>query len=119
MLASGSAAADTNGLYLPPAPSGSGGEDSITTPSGLTCRQSLNTGGPILDLGITGARSNNQGNDHLFGNISEDDGFNAIGYARIVIPLGNRPERIDCSEVFELEIERLRKEVELLEAAIE
>jgi hypothetical protein len=38
----------------------------------------------------------------------------AMVYARVSIPLGKRPKRIDCSKVYELEIERLRQELELL-----
>ena len=38
----------------------------------------------------------------------------ALAYARVTMPLGKRPKRIDCSRVYELEIERLREEVALL-----
>lgn len=114
-FASVSSAAD--GVFLPPAPSGSGGQDSISTPGGLDCRQSLNTGGPILDLGFAGGAGQQRGKS-LFAT-EEDDDFFGLGYARIVIPLGERPKRIDCSQIFHMEVERLRRELELLEAAIE
>ena len=38
----------------------------------------------------------------------------ALAYARVTVPLGKQPKRIDCSRVYELEIERLREEVALL-----
>jgi hypothetical protein len=32
----------------------------------------------------------------------------ALAYARVTIPLGRKPKRIDCSQIYELEIARLR-----------
>jgi hypothetical protein len=43
----------------------------------------------------------------------------ALGYARLIIPLGRRPTRIDCAALYELEIERLRREIELLSIGLE
>ena len=38
----------------------------------------------------------------------------ATAYARLTIPLGQRPRRIDCTRLYELEIGRLRREIEML-----
>ena len=38
----------------------------------------------------------------------------ALGYARVTLPLGKKPKRIDCSRIYELEISRLREEIALL-----
>jgi hypothetical protein len=38
----------------------------------------------------------------------------AAVYGRVVIPLGKRPRRVDCTSLYELEIERLRMELELM-----
>lgn len=111
------AAEAADGLFLPAAPHESGGEDSITTPSGLSCRQSLNRGGPILDLGVGAIGGSAQGRSDLYD--THNDDATAIAYARIIIPLGEKPKRIDCSQIYLLEIERLRREIELLDAAIE
>jgi hypothetical protein len=46
--------------------------------------------------------------------INTDRDREAVAYARITIPLGKRPKRIDCSAIYELEIMKLRQEVELL-----
>jgi hypothetical protein len=35
-------------------------------------------------------------------------------YARVTIPIGKRPQRIDCTRVYELEIQKVQREVELL-----
>ena len=117
ILAGVSAAEAADGLFLPNPPNESGGEDSITTPSGLSCRQSLNRGGPILDLGVGAIGGAARGDNETY-RTRNDDGT-AIAYARIVIPLGERPPRIDCSRIYLLEIERLKREIELLDAAIE
>lgn len=34
-------------------------------------------------------------------------------YSRVVVPLGHSPKRVDCTRLHELEIERLRMELEL------
>lgn len=68
-------------------------------------------------MGIAGTSEFARNNNSFI--TDEEDDFSSIGYARVVIPLGTRPKRIDCSQIFELEIERLRKELELLDAAIE
>lgn len=119
ILAGVSAAKATDGLFLPSAPHESGGEDSITTPGGISCRQSLNRGGAILDLGIGAVAGTERDSNDLLDNRSRNRDASAVAYARIVIPLGERPNRIDCSKIFLLEIERLRREIELLDAAIE
>ena len=38
----------------------------------------------------------------------------ALAYARVTIPLGKQPKRIDCSRMYEWEIERLQEEIALL-----
>jgi hypothetical protein len=113
------AAAANNGVYLPPAPAGPGGEDSIETASGTRCRQSINSNGAYLDVGISGSAAKPV--DDIGRAFIADNGRDreALAYARVTIPLGNRPKRIDCSAVFELEIQRLKREIELLRMAAE
>ncbi|MEQ7872384.1 hypothetical protein ABDK56_00040 [Sphingomonas sp. ASV193] len=47
------------------------------------------------------------------------DGQQATGYARLTLPLGPRPKRIDCSRIYEMEIARMRREMELLQMAVQ
>lgn len=104
--------AGTQGVYLPPAPSGPGGEDSIETSSGTRCRQSLNSNGAYVDFGVMGsAASPSEGNRVGYSDTRDREG---MAYARITLPLGKRPERIDCTRVYDLEIEKLKREVEML-----
>lgn len=104
-----------DGLLLPPPPVGPGGEDSITTSEGVRCSQSINSSGGYLDLGIAGGDlstyySSNQ-------NVATNN--TAVGYARVIIPLGKRPKRIDCSQLYQMEIERLKAEIEALQIGLE
>ena len=112
-LAAASASAQ-QGIYLPPAPQGPGGEDTIETASGTRCRQSINSNSGYVDVGL--AASGGAGipkSSGAFITINERD-REALAYARVTVPLGKQPKRIDCSRVYELEIDRLREEIALL-----
>lgn len=108
------------GFYLPPAPSGSGGEDSIETSSGTRCRQSINNNGAYLDVGMAASRSDDTAPDpYRVGQVNRDSGTEALGYARMVVPIGKKPQRIDCSRLYEMELSRMKREIELLKMAAE
>jgi hypothetical protein len=115
------ALAGTNGIYLPPAPTGPGGEDSIETSSGTRCRQSINSNGSYVDFGVTGTTSrppqqqDRTQSSFLYADQAPNE---ATAYARVTIPLGKKPQRIDCSQVFELEVTRLKREIELLKLGV-
>ena len=113
-----SAEALAQGVYLPAAPSGPGGEDVIETASGARCRQSMNSNGSYLDVGITG-RAANSGDRGTSFFPSNNNGSEAIGYARVTMPLGRKPGRLDCTRLYELEITRMKREIELLKLAAE
>lgn len=108
------------GVFLPPAPQGSGGEDSIETAEGTRCRQSINSSGAYADFGVSGRAASelpkSAVNGPLYG-FQQDRDREGLVYARVTIPLGRKPQRIDCSRLYELEIARLRQQVELLTLA--
>lgn len=113
------ALAGTSGLYLPAPPTGPGGEDSIETSSGARCRQSINSNGSYLDVGVTGSAAGPPGTGGTgtgaLGSFGyEERDREATAYARVTIPLGRKPSRIDCSRLYEMELAKLRREVELL-----
>lgn len=113
-------AANTIGVYLPPAPQGSGGEDSIETAEGTRCRQSINSSGSYLDMGVTGRAASEMPRDGTNTAIfayPQDRDREGLLYARVTIPLGRKPQRLDCSRLYELEIARLKQQVELLTMA--
>lgn len=109
------AAAAQSGIFLPQAPTGPGGEDTIETSSGTRCRQSINSNSGYVDVGIAGSAGHGvpQSSSGLFISINDRD-KEALAYARVTIPIGKKPKRIDCSKIYELEISRLKQELELL-----
>jgi hypothetical protein len=115
LAACASSALAADGILLPPAPVGPGGEDSITTSDGVRCSQSINSSGGYLDLGVAGGNLNT----YYGGGGTYSDPQSTIGYARIVIPLGEAPRRLDCHHLYELEIQRLKAEIELLQIGLE
>ncbi|MGL4398151.1 MAG: hypothetical protein ACRCS9_16560 [Hyphomicrobium sp.] len=91
------------GMHLPQVPQPNG-QDEIRAADGTTCRSSMASNGAYADLG---------------GLAGQDNGgaFNSgTVYARMIIPLGGVPNRLDCSELYNLEIRRLQHELELARA---
>lgn len=91
----------SSGLYLPQVPQPNG-QDEIRAADGTTCRSSMASNNAYLDMGGIGGQ--------------DQDGSFASGtvYGRIIVPLGGVPERLDCSALYNLEIERLRHELALI-----
>ena len=119
MLAAWPAVA-ADGLMLPPPPVGPGGEDSITTAEGVRCSQSINSSGGYLDLGVAGGDlSSAYDNDSGYGIDDGDSRQSAVGYSRIIIPLGEAPTRLNCARLYELEIQKLKAEIEMLKVGLE
>lgn len=101
---------------LPPPPVGPGGEDSITTSEGVRCSQSINSNGGYLDLGVAGG---DLSSGYYGTGTPTTMPQSAVGYARVIIPLGQTPDRLDCSQLYNLEIQRLKAEIELLQVGLE
>lgn len=110
------AAMSANGVYLPPPPQGVGGEDSITTATGTHCRSSMNSNRGYVDVGLAGSQGTGLDFYGISTNQRQD---NATVYARVVIPLGATPPKIDCTRFMQLELERLEAEVRMLRMAPE
>jgi hypothetical protein len=88
------------GVNLPQAalPSGS---DEIRTTDGASCRSAVGGDGAYMDVGVIGSPE------------SQDTNASAAAYGRLVIPLGYKAKRLDCSKLYNLEIQRLKMELEL------
>ena len=93
------------GLQLPQVPQPNG-QDEIRAADGTTCRSSMASNNAYLDMGGIGG----QGADGSF-----DSG---TVYGRLIMPLGDIPKRLDCSSLYNLEIERLRNELQLIRAGL-
>jgi hypothetical protein len=79
----------------------------------VRCSQSINSSGGYLDLGVAGGDLNNS---YYSQSPSEQS---AVGYARVIIPLGKAPNRLDCNQLYELEIQRLKAEIQLLQIGVQ
>ncbi len=77
------------------------GSDEIRTTDGATCRSAVGGDGAYMDVGIIGSPD------------SQDASASAAAYGRIVVPLGYKAKRLDCTKLYDLEIRRLKMELEL------
>ena len=89
-----------------PGVSSSAGADEVRAADGTTCRSAVGHRGAYVDVGSVASQD-----DGRFGNASV--------YGRVIIPLGKRPRAIDCTDLYQLEMERLRMEVASMRRAIE
>jgi hypothetical protein len=85
------------------------GGDEVRARDGTTCKQGTYNG-PTFDTGVS---SGNAGTTTLPG-YTTTPGSNQTLYARIVIPFGKTPDRLDCTRLYSLEIERLQLEIDKL-----
>ena len=84
----------------------------------LDCQNSIGSA-TTMEFGVTGIV--NKGNYDATNSYINDTNVGDVGvYARIVIPLGAKAkERINCNELYELELRRKRLEVMKLERELE
>lgn len=88
------------GLNLPPI-AVPFGQDEVRAMDGTFCRSSVSNGGAYMDMGVVGN-----------GGYEDVPGAGAV-YGRLIVPLGKQPRRIDCTALYDLEIQRLRLELQL------
>ncbi|GGX72565.1 hypothetical protein GCM10011309_23650 [Litorimonas cladophorae] len=105
IVPSSSSSFNQNGFNLPSQAFVSG-QDVIKSTSGITCQSAIGHGGPKLDMGVIGS------ND-LF------DRDSVSIYGRVSVPIGKRPKRVDCTQLYDLEISRLKMELQLLRAGMQ
>lgn len=81
------------------------GHDEVRAADGTTCRSAVSGSGAYLDIGIIGNPQSSSASD-----ISQ--------YGRIVIPLGKKTKRLDCSRLYDLEVQRLQMELRLMQMGL-
>lgn len=79
-----------------------GGHDEVRAADGTTCRSAVSGNGAYVDMGVIG--NGNNGDNNTAG----------AAYGRVVIPLGAPKGRVDCRQLYNLELERLKAEIRLL-----
>ncbi|MGO4559286.1 hypothetical protein [Rhizobiales bacterium 3FA27D7] len=90
---------DLPGVTLPQ------GQDEVRAADGTTCSSSISGSGAYLDMGV-------------IRNSAAVTTQDMAAYGRVVIPLGSRPKRLDCSRLYNLEVERLQIELDLMKMGV-
>ena len=79
----------------------------------MRCSQSINSSGGYLDFGVAG------GDLSSYTTPGTSNAQSAIGYARVIIPIGPAPKRLDCARLYEMEIARLKAQIEMLKVGLQ
>ena len=82
------------------------GHDEVRAADGTTCRSAVSGNGAYVDVGVIGNPEQS----------STDSSVSA--YTRVVIPLGEKRDRIDCGKLYNLEVRRLEIELKLMELGL-
>lgn len=82
------------------------GSDEVRAADGTSCRSAVSGNGTYVDIGVMGNPDNSIGQS------------SASVYGRMVIPLNAPRKRVDCTQLYNLEIERLKVELQLLKMGI-
>lgn len=101
---------------IPPYQQTSPGGDEVRARDGTSCRMGQHPT-PVVDMGVSGGNNPyGMGNGYYAANqFGNQQQMRAEVYGRIVIPLQvSGIERVDCNRLYELEVERLQIEIELL-----
>ena len=86
--------------------------DEIRTSSGTTCRQAMGSN-LTAEVGVIDADSFDRNHYSEIDKSFRKKDSDAAIYARIVYQIG-APKRIDCSQLYAIEIENLKAELEML-----
>lgn len=87
-------------------------QDEVRSREGVVCRSGNNR--PTLDVGVSGTNSSQHSQQIL--SFAGYQGTSATVFARVSMPLGAKYERLDCNRLYELEIERLKMEIDQLKS---
>lgn len=103
------------GLSLPAAPQNYQ-SDSVSS-GDINCSNAIGSA-TNLEFGVTGLIEN--GGYDSFNDYVDGPSVGNVGvYARITIPIGGPKERVNCNDLYELELQRKRLEVMRLEAELQ
>ena len=112
-LLSTAATAGTLNLNIPSAPQNYQ-SDSIRA-GDMDCKNAIGSA-TNFEFGVTGIANTNSSTTISTDYALEDGMFKDIGvYARIVIPIDGPKERINCNTLYQLELQKKRLEVQMLQ----
>lgn len=82
------------------------GHDEVRAADGTTCRSAVSGSGAYLDIGLIGNPEQ-----------TADNGSYSA-YGRVVVPLGKKTKRLDCTRLYDLEVQRLEMELRLMQMGL-
>jgi len=88
--------------------------DEIRTEDNMSCKNAI-SGTTQFEMGMTGIVNNATSPFDSNEDTTKDIGL----YARIVMPVGKTPERINCNSLYQLELQKKRLEVMKLETELQ
>lgn len=104
-----------------PSSKSTSGYDRVSGTTGLVCESSIGSD-TYFEIGSF-ATNDNKEPKHYYGNSEESkfgDANDSFGvYARVIIPLTGSKKRVDCNRLYDLEVQKLRLEIERLKNAKE
>ena len=108
------------------------GNDRIRSADGVECQRSTAPRDKWVEFGLVGGSTGGQGSDYAYqpiyptgaGNVvtAPQNQYNRAGggaWGKLVINLDKQPDQIDCSRLYNLEIERLQEENRQLKMGVE
>lgn len=104
------------GFYLP-APVTSPGQDEFRASDGTSCRSTMD-GAKRVEVGTFATGAQQHSSYDLPGYVAPPRNANIGVYGRFTWSLDSNPERIDCSKLFQLELEKKQLEVEMLKQSL-
>lgn len=116
LLCCGVAQAQTVGVAVPQSNTSNFNYDEVKTSSGATCRQAMGSN-TAIEFGAVGSDSETDGSFVDETRSYDTDSMGNAVYARVTHFLGS-PKRLDCSRLYELEIESLRAQLEQMRGLV-
>ena len=87
------------------------GYDRVTTADGVTCESTI-ASATYVQTGLVGSQTDQKYDKSQAGYYNNIQDKNEVGaYVQMVIPIGEKRERINCNRLYNLEIDRLRAEI--------
>ncbi|MGF1709527.1 OmpA family protein [Vibrio kagoshimensis] len=87
------------------------GYDRVTTADGVTCESTI-ASATYVQTGLVGSQTDQKYDKSQNGYYNNIQDKNEVGaYVQMVIPIGEKRERINCNRLYNLEIDRLRAEI--------
>lgn len=90
------------------------GYDRVRTSDGITCESSISPDS-YVEVGFYGQKDEKDNWYNRKTHNYSNDGNDEIGvYTRLVVPLGGPKKRINCNRIYEIQVEKLKYELESL-----